>query len=180
MRRRGPFDPRSVGNLVLWLDGAEGGIEGLWPDKSGNGRPASQSATNNRPAIGTLGGRPAFSFDGLNDTLALPTLPITQWHAFAACSPTGSGTKTVLYVVNSSAQSFTLSCGAAGVVAASGSPSSSPVSSGADTRIGASWDSGTLKSYYKGLVGEVLIYSAPLSAGAVTGITQYLAAKWGV
>jgi hypothetical protein len=171
------FNPRSIASLALWLDGAD--TPGQWLDKSGNSRNAVQLATNNQPAISTLNGRAALSFDGINDTLALGTVGLAAWHAFVACSPTNSGA--ILFVSASSTQSFTLlSTGSAGVITASGSPSTSSALYGVDSRIGARWDQGALKDFYKGLVGEVIVYSSALSAGQANAVTRYLSRKWGV
>ncbi len=176
-----PFDPRSIGGLALWLDASDAPSAGQWADKSGNARNAIQLATNNQPALtsSAMAGRPALYFDGINDTLSLATIPLTAWHAFAACAPTNSGA--VLYVAAGTTQSFTLySAGSSGVLTASGSATTSSALYGIDSRIGAAWSDGALKSFYKGYIGEILVYSAALTTGQAAAVTRYLSRKWGV
>lgn len=178
---RQPFDPRSIGGIALWLDAADAPAAGQWLDKSGNARNAAQLATNNQPALtsNAMAGRPALYFDGINDTLSLSTVPLSAWHAFAACAPANSGA--VLYIAAGSTQSFTLSSsGSSGVMTASGSPSTSAALYGIDSRVGAAWDQGALKSFYKGYIGEIIVYSAALTSSQAAAVTRYLSRKWGV
>jgi hypothetical protein len=81
------FDPRSLGNLELWLDGSDrskmfdattGGSlvadsagVARWEDKSGKGHHATQDTANNRPTVlaNAYQGRSALSYDGSNDVL---------------------------------------------------------------------------------------------------------------
>lgn len=181
---RKTFDPRTIGNLALWLDASDAPAVGTWLDKSGNARNAAQLATNNQPALtnNAIAGRPALSFDGINDTLALPLISLSAWHAFAVVSPSIASSRTVLHLSASSTQYFTLSVGTTGakVITASGSPSTGNALYGVDTRIGAGWDGGALKAFYGGLIGEILVYSAALSTGPATAVTRYLQGKWGL
>jgi hypothetical protein len=177
---RTSLDPRSLGPIALWLDAADAPSVGLATDKSGNGRDASQKATNNQPVLvaNSLNGRPALSFDGINDSLAISPFTISSWHAFVVCSPSASG-GTVLYLPSTATESFSLtSGGSAAVLSGSGSPSSAAAIYGADGRVGAGWSGGALKAFYKGLVGEVIVYSASLSSGSAAAITRYLTRKW--
>lgn len=178
MIERRSFDPRSVGGLVLWLDDDQS--VGQWTAKLGVN--ATQNATNNQPAKAAVGSRPVLSFDGINDTLALPTFSMSTWHAFAVANPATSSTQTVLYLASSGTQSFTLASSASGmaVLTASGSPSTSPVFYGVDSRVGAGWSGGALKGFYQGTIGEVLVYDATLSAAQATAVTRYLRSKWGI
>lgn len=179
---RKTFDPRTIGGLALWLDAADAPAAGAWRDKSGFGRNASQLATNNQPAFGTIAGRPALLFDGINDTLALPAFALAAWHAFAVVSPAVASSRTVLHLSSSTTTYFALSASTTGlqVVSASGSPASTSALYGADGRVGAGWDGGALKAYFSGLVGEVLVYSVTLATGQANAVTRYLAGKWGV
>lgn len=52
--------------------------------------------------------------------------------------------------------------------------------SGNDSRIGASWCNGALQSFYKGKVGEILVYSSSLSDALRTAVERHLARKWGL
>lgn len=108
MIRRKAFDPRNVPSLELWLDAAETSTVSLdvgvraWADKSGTGRTATQVATNSQPLLLTngIGGKPSLSFDGYNDTLAFPTINMTQWTVFLVCSrATGVANATALQVM---------------------------------------------------------------------------------
>lgn len=175
---RRSFDPRTAGNLVLWLDDDQ--ASGRWGAKVGSA--ATQAATNNRPTLADRNARPVLSFDGINDTLALPTISLSGWHAFAVANPSSSTTQTVLYVAASSTQSFTLSSSAAGwaVLTASGSPTTASALYGVDSRVGANWSGGALKGFFNGSVGEILVYDAALSADQATAVTRYLTAKWGL
>lgn len=71
------FNPKSIANLAGWWDASDSttitiatGVS-AWADKSGNGRTLTQSTTNNQPALvaNQINGKPAISFDGVNDTL---------------------------------------------------------------------------------------------------------------
>lgn len=175
---RRSFDPRTAGNLVLWLDDDQ--AAGRWGAKVGPA--ATQAATNNRPALAERNARPVLLFDGINDTLALPTLSLSGWHAFAVANPSSATAQTILHVAVSSTQSFTLSSSASGwaVLTASGAPATTPAFYGADSRVGANWSGGALKSFFNGSVGEILVYDATLSADQATAVTRHLTAKWGL
>lgn len=181
---RKTFDPRTVGQLALWLDASDAPATGAWLDKSGNARHAAQLATNNQPALTTnaIAGRPALSFDGVNDTMAIPIIPLTAWHAFAVVSPSSASSRTVLHIAPSVTQYLQLTSSATGVqvVSTSGTPTTAAALYGADTRVGAGWDGGALKSFYGGLIGEIVVYTAALSAGQATAVTRYLQGKWGL
>ena len=73
--RASGFNPKSIGPLSLWLDAYDSSTTTIdtgvttWQDKSGNGRNFTQTVGNSQPLIGTLNGRRALSFDGVNDRL---------------------------------------------------------------------------------------------------------------
>ena len=75
-RAAGGFDPRAIANLGLWLDASDASSYTVatgvseWRDKSGGNRHFSQTTANNQPAVSTINGKSAFSFDGSNDTLS--------------------------------------------------------------------------------------------------------------
>lgn len=175
---RRSLDPRSIGGLVLWLDDAQS--VGQWSAKIGPN--AVQNATNNQPALATYGSRPVLAFDGINDTLSLPTIFLSAWHAFAVVNASVATSQPVLHVAASTTQSFTLSSAATGwrVISASGSPTASNAFFGADSRVGAKWDGGAMKGFFQGQIGEVLVYNAALSFAQAAGVTRYLSAKWGI
>lgn len=52
--------------------------------------------------------------------------------------------------------------------------------SGNDSRIGASWCNGALQNFYKGKIGEILVYSSALSTELRTAVERHLARKWGL
>lgn len=172
------FDPRSLGNLVLWLDDRQ--ASGAWTARVGQN--ATQPATNNQPKLATIGSRPALSFDGINDSLSLPVIALAAWHAFAVVNPSVSAAKTVLKIFASGTQAFTLQSSSTGlqVVSASGSPTQVTESFPVDSTIGAGRDGGVVKDFYSGLIGEVLVYSSALSETQATAVARYLTAKWGV
>lgn len=178
---RQSFDPRSLGTLALWLDASDSPAAGAWSDKSGNGRNAAQLATNNQPALtpNAMGGKPALYFDGINDSLSLAVIPLSTWTAFAAVSPTTSGT--ALHIAASSTSVLTLSSGSSAAVAtASGSATTVAALYGSDSRIGAKWESGALKNFYKGYIAEIVVYSSALSEAQSNAVSRYLARKWGL
>lgn len=175
------FDPRSLGTIALWLDAADSPSAGTWSDKSGNARNAVQLATNNQPALtaNAMGNKPALYFDGINDCLSLAVIPLATWTAFAAVSPTVAGT--ALHVTAGTTSVFTLGSGSsAAVVTASGSATTVPALYGSDTRIGAKWDSGALKDFYQGYIGEIVVYSSALTTDQTNAVSRYLARKWGL
>ena len=175
---RRSFDPRSIAGITLWLDDAQS--LGQWSAKVGP--IATQNATNNQPALATYGARPVLAFDGINDTLALPTISLSAWHAFAVVNPSVATSQPVLHIAASTTQSFTLSSAATGwrIISASGSPTTAAAFFGADSRVGARWDGGALKGFFNGQIGEVLVYSAALASAQSTAVTRYLSAKWGI
>ena len=175
------FDPRSIGTIALWLDAADATSTGAWLDKSGNARNAAQLATNNQPVLtaSAMGNKPALYFDGINDSLALSVIPLSAWTAFAAVSPVTAGT--AIHITAGSTSVLTLSSGSsAAVVTATGSVTTVSAFYGSDTRIGAKWDSGALKDFYKGYIGEIVVYSSALSDAQVNAVSRYLARKWGL
>jgi len=182
--RRKIFDPRTIGNLALWLDASDQPEVGTWQDKSGNARNASQLATNNQPelVLNAIGGRPALLFDGINDCLSIPVISLAAWHAFAVVNPSVASQRTVIHVAASTTSVFTLSASTTGtqVVSTSGSPATVSPQYGSDTKVGASWDGGGLKKFFSGHIGEILVYSAALSSDQAAAVTRYLSGKWGL
>ena len=74
--------PVPLDGLELWFDAEVGvaqtnGAVSSWKDRSGHQRDALQTALNYRPKLGAdaLNGKPAIVFDGVDDSLKLPTLP---------------------------------------------------------------------------------------------------------
>lgn len=86
---RTQFDPRRLGNLLVWLDGADsstlfdattggslpannGGV-GRWEDKSGNGNHATQGTASSRPLrlVAGANGRDCLSFAGSSDSMTI-------------------------------------------------------------------------------------------------------------
>jgi hypothetical protein len=112
-RAAGGFNPKTIAGLQLWLDAADAssvttvsGAASQWNDKSGNGRHATQTTANNRPAYnGVIGGRAALTFDGTNDAMAtgLESASLTGYATFfCVCRPnfadaTAATNKTPLY-----------------------------------------------------------------------------------
>lgn len=180
MRPLKTFDPRNLGGLEVWLDAFVPPEGGVWLDKSGNGRNGIQDAVNNRPVLVASGinSRPALQFDGDNDNFAVAPLALPNWYAAAVCLPTGSNT--IAYVAQVNAIPRVLSSANSGLVTASGAASGSVAPSFIDSRIGASWAGGSLKTFFNGLLGEVLIYSSTLGAGPAAAVESYLRAKWGL
>jgi hypothetical protein len=182
--RRSIFDPRTIGGLALWLDASDQPSAGAWLDKSGNARNASQLATNNQPelALDIQGGRPGIFFDGINDSLSIPVVSLSAWHAFAVVNPAIASQRTVIHLTAGTTSIFTLSASTTGVQVATASGNATTVSAqyGADTRIGASWDGGALKKFFSGYINEILVYSAALASDPATQVTRYLNGKWGL
>lgn len=175
---RRSFDPRAAGSLLLWLDDDQS--PSRWGAKVGSA--ATQAATNNRPSLSSRNARPVLSFDGINDTLALPALATAAWHAFVVANPASSTTQTLLHVASSSTQSFTLSSSSSGwaLRTASGSPTTAAALYGADSRVGANWSGGALKNFFNGQIGEILVYGAALSSANAAAVSRYLTVKWGL
>lgn len=175
---RRAFDPRSVAGIAIWLDDAQSA--GQWSARIGPS--AVQNATNNQPVLTAYRSRPALSFDGINDTLAMPTMFLSAWHAFAVVNPAVSTVQTALYIAASSTQSFSLKSSATGwrVISTSGGPTTTAAFYASDSRVGGGWDGGALKGFYKGSIGEVLVYNAALSSSQEAAVSRYLAAKWGL
>lgn len=80
------FDPRTIANLVFWLDANDSstidtasGAVSEWRSRVGSAK-ATQGTANNRPALTTAGrnGRNVITFDGSNDFLSTGTLSINQ------------------------------------------------------------------------------------------------------
>lgn len=70
------FNPRSIANIALWLDGndssqitIETGVK-VWADKSGNGKNFTQDTLNSQPSYSsTLNGKKVVSFNGSSNQL---------------------------------------------------------------------------------------------------------------
>ena len=117
MIRKIPFDPRRIGSLALWLDAADATSAGAWPDRSGYQRHAMQAATNSQPALsGTINGRPALSFDGINDNLAVPPIPMVSCGIVAVCQPSASS-RTLAFIAANGSPSFFVPSGDASLAA---------------------------------------------------------------
>jgi hypothetical protein len=87
-RAVGSFDPRSIGTMVAWYDFSDtstltlvNGFVSEIRNKSGTADTLTQGTEEDRPSLGTLGGRQAGVFDGSNDFLRSTT-----------ATPQGSGT----------------------------------------------------------------------------------------
>jgi hypothetical protein len=74
------FTPADISGLALWLDATDATTITLdgsnnvsaWADKSGNSNNAPQSSTTLRPSgIGSLNGKTAIDFDGIDDYLEI-------------------------------------------------------------------------------------------------------------
>jgi hypothetical protein len=91
----GGFTPASISGLQLWLDASDtttlfdassggsqvttdGSTVARWQDKSGASYHALQGVANARPLLKTAiqNSKPALRFDGLNDCLRIPTIPL--------------------------------------------------------------------------------------------------------
>ena len=97
------FSPLTVANCELWLDASGSSSVTLvssavsqWNDLSGNGRHATQSTANNRPAYSaTVNGRNVITFDGTNDSLitGLASATISGYVTmFCVCRPLSTWT----------------------------------------------------------------------------------------
>jgi hypothetical protein len=68
----------SDGTLAAWVGAGNNGFVRTWYDQSGNARHATQTTTANQPQIVNSGSvllqnsKPTLSFDGTNDTMAIP------------------------------------------------------------------------------------------------------------
>lgn len=179
---RKAFDPRSLQFIALWLDASDQPEAGAWRDKSGNGRHATQVATNNQPALvqNVIASRPALDFDGINDSLAIASFSLSAWTAFAAVQPTVATQRTVLHVPSSSSESFNLTTSSTARQVVSSSGVAQPATSflGADVRVGARWDGGALKSHFGGSLFEIVVYSRALTLEESDAVTRYLRQKW--
>jgi len=90
LRLPGGFDPRQIAGLKLWLDASkitglnDGDSVGTWNDLSGNANDATQATSNKKPTFQTneINGLPAVQFDGVDDTMAIPSITITGYTAF--------------------------------------------------------------------------------------------------
>jgi hypothetical protein len=94
------FNPKSLGTLALWLDGADrsrmfsddaattlsadDGQVAVYKEKA-NGYNLTQTTANNRPLVRSniKNGRSVLEFDGSNDSLASPSL-VEDWAALTA------------------------------------------------------------------------------------------------
>jgi hypothetical protein len=210
------FTPRSISGLALWYDAADAstvtvstGVSAI-ADKSGNGRHGTQGVGNSQPAYTIAGrnGRNVMTFDGTNDTIAIPSFslsqPITMFVAGSSTNANflidGSGTNR-LALYRQAGVSWTLFSGAIlnggtsdtnwhSFRTVSNSTSSSIhvdnsliTSGNAGTQTVASglWlgaSSGT-SFFLAGQIGEVLLYGGLLTAGNIANLTAYLKAKWG-
>ena len=129
-RASGDFSPKTITGLQLWLDASDAstlfdattggalvtanGAVARWQDKSGNGRHATQTTANNRPAYnGVIGGKAALTFDGANDAMAtgLLSASLTGYATFfCVCRPnfadvTAANLRTPMYGRDSSTTS---------------------------------------------------------------------------
>jgi hypothetical protein len=95
-------DPATIGGLKLWLDAGDpaslllvDGRVAAWRDRSGHGHDATQANPARRPLYATMGinGRPAITFDGIDDLLEAsdhPDLDLAQATIFLVLESTYS------------------------------------------------------------------------------------------
>lgn len=74
--RASGFNPKNISSLALWLDPTDAtsytvdtGVS-AWNDKSGGNRNFSSSVGNNQPALSTINGKTALSFNGTSHFLS--------------------------------------------------------------------------------------------------------------
>lgn len=114
------FTPDSLPNLTLWLSADAGitqnaGFVSNWADLSGNGYDASQITSTVQPSItypAELCGKPAITFDGVNDLLngvVIPNLGQSSITLFVVGKATTlSGNPRPFFAVNQSTNGFVL------------------------------------------------------------------------
>jgi hypothetical protein len=92
----GPPSPASIENLELWLH-VDDFTGAAWPDRSGNGRHASQATEALRGTFGAtaVGGQPGVSFNGSQymNLVSLPnanSLTVLARCSFTAAAPTAA------------------------------------------------------------------------------------------
>jgi len=100
-----PWTPAEI-TTAAWFDAADsgtitesGGAVSQWDDKSGNDKHATQGVGSEQPTTGanTINGLNALTFDGVNDTLAIPSLGMTDGACiFYVFSPTNDPYYTVV------------------------------------------------------------------------------------
>jgi hypothetical protein len=94
-----PFDPTSVGGLVMWFDPSDnstitssGGLVSQLNDKSGNGNHATASGSA-RPTFRQINGVQGLDFNGTSNLLTAPTFGWTGTHTVfqvVQCDTNGS------------------------------------------------------------------------------------------
>lgn len=93
------FNPAKLGGIELWFDARD--IAGLsdgdgvatWPDKSGNGRDATQATASLRPTYktGIQNGQPIVRGDGTDDVLETASINISWGTIFAVFGGVSNG-----------------------------------------------------------------------------------------
>jgi hypothetical protein len=90
-RRRGAmaWTPAQLPSLALWLDANDastitlnGPTVSQWNDKSGNNLHATETVASKQPTYGLLSGKPALTFDGLDDRMLFTNVEMYQKAAF--------------------------------------------------------------------------------------------------
>lgn len=93
------WTPAALGSaLALWLDADDastitlnGSTVSQWNDKSGNGRHATATATNQPTYTPSgLNGKPVVTFDGANDFLSFQGVHDAQWSIAIVCRANGT------------------------------------------------------------------------------------------
>jgi hypothetical protein len=106
------FNPKSISGLVLWLDPTDSSTYTIstgvsaWNDKSGGSRNFAQSTGNNQPALSTINGKTAFSFNGTSHFLSSSSTLLTGNGAatlFMVVEGTFTGTDAHLFNHNTAA-----------------------------------------------------------------------------
>lgn len=195
------FLPSDIAGLKLWLKAdaitglADGASVATWADSSGSGNDATQSTAGYRPIYktGIVNGLPVVRLDGADDWLSTPSIgSIATWTVFVVAKNTtmsgafflATGSDNAALITDFTAGKWEYFDAPRTVIGNTSTTLFAVITSAVGGSAGGVWYIGRAASagvqIWGGDIAEIVAYNSLLSAGQITQVQGYLAAKYGL
>lgn len=195
------FLPSDIAGLKLWLKAdaitglADGASVATWADSSGNGNDATQSTAGSQPLYktGSVNGLPVVRFDGADDWMSTPSIAaITDWTVFVVAKNAlttnafflSAGGDTNSLITDFTAGKWEYFDTPRTVIGNTSTTLFQVITSAVGGSVVGAWYIGRPSSglvvLWGGDIAEIVAYNSLLSAGQITQVQGYLAAKYGL
>lgn len=192
--------PSDIAGLKLWLKAdaitglADGASVATWADSSGSGNDATQSTAGYRPIYktGIVNGLPVVRLDGADDWLSTPSIgSIATWTVFVVAKNTtmsgayflAAGSDNAALITDFTAGKWEYYDSPRTVIGNTSTTLFAVITSAVGGSAGGVWYIGRAASagvHWGGDIAEIVAYNSLLSAGQITQVQGYLAAKYGL